>query len=64
MVGWRCMCHSDRETVDLLLLHCPTTNELWSFVFRMFHVQWVMPRSVMDLLFGWCNWFGKHHSDI
>ena len=64
MVGWRCMCHSDGETVDHLLLHCPATNELWSFVFCMFHIQWVMPWSVMDLLFGWRNWFGKHHSDI
>ena len=23
-----------------------------------------MPQSVRDLLFGWRNWFGKHHSDI
>ena len=37
---------------------------LWSFLFRLFHVTWVVPRSVKDLVFGWCNWFGKHHSDI
>ena len=64
MVGWCCMCRLDGETVDHLLLHYPGTNELWSFVFCMFHIQWVMPWSVMDLLFGWRNWFGKHHSDI
>ena len=25
----------------------------------MFGIQWVMPSSVADLLFGWGNWFGK-----
>ena len=26
----------------------------------MFGIQWVMPSSVVDLLFDWRNWFGKH----
>ena len=26
----------------------------------MFGIQWVMTSSVVDLLFGWRNWFGKH----
>jgi hypothetical protein len=63
MVG-RCLCCSDGETVDHLLLHCPISHVLWSFLFRSFHVNWVAPRSVKDLFFGWRNWFGKHHSDI
>uniref|UniRef100_A0A2N9HZV7 Thioredoxin domain-containing protein n=1 Tax=Fagus sylvatica TaxID=28930 RepID=A0A2N9HZV7_FAGSY len=37
---------------------------LWNYVFQAFHVQWVLPRSVLDLLFGWRNWFGRHHSHI
>ena len=26
--------------------------------------HWVLPWRVVDLLFGWRNWFGKHHSHI
>uniref|UniRef100_A0A2N9IL89 Reverse transcriptase zinc-binding domain-containing protein n=1 Tax=Fagus sylvatica TaxID=28930 RepID=A0A2N9IL89_FAGSY len=64
MVSQCCLCCSDGETVNHLLLHCPFSHGLWSFLFRSFHVNWVMPRSVKDLLFGWRIWFGKHHSDI
>ena len=64
MVSRCCLCCSDGETVDHLLLHCSFSHGLWSFLFRSFHVNWVMPRNVKDLLFGWRNWFGKHHSDI
>uniref|UniRef100_A0A2N9GN59 Reverse transcriptase domain-containing protein n=1 Tax=Fagus sylvatica TaxID=28930 RepID=A0A2N9GN59_FAGSY len=64
MVSRCCLCCSDGETVDHLLLHCPISHVLWSFLFRSFHVTWVVPRSVKDLFFGWRNWFGKHHSDI
>ena len=64
MVGRCCLCCSDGETVDHLLLHCPSSHVLWSFLFRSFHVNWVIPRNVKELLFGWHNWFGKHHYDI
>jgi hypothetical protein len=37
---------------------------LWSFIFKAFHIQWVLPQRVLDLLVGWRNWFGKHHSSI
>jgi hypothetical protein len=64
MVGQCYLCCSDGETVDRLLLHNPFSPVLRRFLFRWFHVNWVIPRSVKDLLFGWRNWFGKHHSDI
>ena len=64
MVSRCCLCCFEGETVDHLLLLCPISYVLWSFLFRSFHVAWVIPRSVKDLLFGWRNWFGKHHSDI
>ena len=60
LVGWCCMsCHSG-ETVNHPLLCCDVAQALWSEVFQMFGIQWVMPSSVADLLFGWRNWFGKH----
>jgi hypothetical protein len=64
MVGWCCMCKRDGETVDHLLIHCAAVHVLWNYVFQAFHMQWVLPRSVVDLLFGWRNWFGRHHSHI
>jgi hypothetical protein len=64
MAGWCCMCCCDGETVDHLLLHCSAVQKLWNYVFLTFRVHWVLPRQVADLLFGWHNWFGKHHSHI
>ena len=64
MAGWCCMCCCDGESIDHLLLHCNFTHMLWSFVFKAFHIQWVLPQRVLDLLAGWWNWFGKHHSSI
>jgi hypothetical protein len=64
MARWCCMCRCEGEIVDHLLLHCSAAQKLWNFVFVGFHVHWVLPRQVVDLLFGWCNWFGKHHSHI
>ena len=53
MVSWCCMCHCSKETVDHLLIHCNMAFELWSFIFRMFGVQWVLQENVLDLLCGW-----------
>ena len=53
------MCGSVGETVDQLFLHCGVVREIWSFVFRSFGVVWVLPERIMELLFGWWNWFAK-----
>ena len=52
------------EMVDHLLLHCGKSHRLWSLVFRSFGISWVLPRSVVDTLFGWWNWPGKYSSSI
>ena len=41
--------------VDYLLLHCGVAMEVWSFVFRSFGVNKVLPGRVVELLFGWWN---------
>ncbi len=51
MAGWCCMCCCDGETVDHLLMHYTTAYAIWSFVFKSFGIQWVMPQRVLDLLF-------------
>uniref|UniRef100_A0A2N9G322 Vacuolar protein sorting-associated protein 13 VPS13 adaptor binding domain-containing protein n=2 Tax=Fagus sylvatica TaxID=28930 RepID=A0A2N9G322_FAGSY len=43
------------ETVDHLLLY-------WSFVLRSFGVDWVLPKKVVELLFGWWSLFGKEEA--
>ena len=47
-----------------LLLHCPMAREVWSYIFRLFGVDWVMSGSVLDHVAGWRNWFGKHYSEV
>ena len=54
-MGWCCMCRCSGETVDHLLIHYIDTMDLWSFVFRPFGIQWVLPEKVIDLMFGWKN---------
>ena len=38
--------------------------QLWMYMIRLFEIDWVMPGSVVDLLFCWYHWLGKHSSDI
>uniref|UniRef100_A0A2N9FC99 Reverse transcriptase domain-containing protein n=1 Tax=Fagus sylvatica TaxID=28930 RepID=A0A2N9FC99_FAGSY len=64
LAGWCCMCKSADETVDHLLLHCRMARHLCNFVFQFVGVDWVLPLTVSDLLFGWRNWFGKRSSGI
>ena len=32
LTTWCCMCCCDGESVDHLLLHCPVTHSLWTFI--------------------------------
>ena len=59
---WCCMCKRSGEDVDHLFLHCSVAMELWSLVFGLFGVQWVMPRSVIDLFWSWMGNRGRHSS--
>ena len=64
MAGWCCMCRGAGETLDYLLLHCGVVREVWSFVLQTFGISWVFPDRVIELLFGWWNWFGKSSSGV
>jgi hypothetical protein len=52
------MCKKKGESIDHLLLHCDAARELWSFMFSLFGVEWVMPQTVLDLLTTWGAFFG------
>ena len=62
ILDWCCMCKKGRETVDHLFLHCPFAWEIWSMVFDLFGVCWVMPCSILELLECWQGNFGKHRN--
>lgn len=59
-----CLCCCDEETMDHLLLYCKFANALWSEVFLMFGIQWMMSRTVVSLLCAWENYLGIHPSSI
>ena len=48
------------ESVDHLLLHCSIAWELWSLVFCLFGIRWVMPHTVLELFEAWQGKFAWH----
>ncbi|XP_075654696.1 uncharacterized protein LOC142624842 [Castanea sativa] len=64
LVNWRCLCRRDEETVDHILLHCQFASALWCEVLIMFGVQWVMPDTIVSLLFAWRNRLGTNSSKV
>ena len=59
-----CMCCSNEESVDHLLISCPVAHSLQMYMPRLFGINWVMPGSVADLFFCWHHWLRKHNFDI
>jgi hypothetical protein len=45
-------------SIGHLLLHCTLAQTLWSLVFCLFGISWVMPAQVTELLAGWICDFG------
>ena len=56
VLDWCCMCKRCVESVDHLLLHCPIAYKLWSMVFGLFGINWVMLERVIELF---ASWLGK-----
>ena len=53
VLDWCFMCKKAGESVDHLLLHCDYARELWSFIFCIVGLHWVMSGKVSDLLACW-----------
>lgn len=47
------MCKGSGESVNHLMLHCPVATELWSLVFGLLNIYWVMPRSLKEMFLSW-----------
>ena len=64
LVNHCCMCCCNAESVDHLLHFCPIAHSLWMYMLQLFGINWVIPGLVVDLLFCWYHWLGKHSFDI
>ena len=51
------MCKHSGESPNHLLLHCEIAQSLWSMVFCLFRVVWVMPGSVVEVMASWMGSF-------
>jgi hypothetical protein len=49
VVEWCCM-YKTRKSIDHLFHHCEVARELWSTMFSLFGVEWVMPRNVVRVV--------------
>ena len=45
ILDWCCLCKSNGESVDHLLLHFPIVFELWSMMFNLFGIYWAMLKT-------------------
>ena len=64
IADWCCMCRGNGGNIGHLLLRCLIATGLRQYVFCTFGAQWVLSANVMDLLFAWRNWYGKHSSSV
>ena len=61
VLDWCYMCKRFGESVDHLLLLCPIAWELWSLVFCLFGIHWVMPHIVLEFE-SWQGKFVRHRN--
>ena len=61
VLDWCYMCKRCGKSMYHLLLHCSIDWELWSLVFCLFGIQWVMPHTVLELFEAWQWKFTRHH---
>jgi hypothetical protein len=62
VIEWCCLCKKNGESIDHLLLHCEVARDLWSYVLILFGVEWVMLRTVLELLNSWEAAIGCGHA--
>jgi hypothetical protein len=61
VVDWYCICKKGGESNNHLFLHCEVVRDLWSSLFYLFGVDWVMPRRLRELLVCWSSQMGNHN---
>jgi hypothetical protein len=59
VLQWCCLCKNSGESIENLLLHFEVAIELWSVIFQLFGVAWVMPLSVCECSRSWRSQYGN-----
>jgi len=54
------MCKKNGKSIDHLL-HCDVARVVWYSFYSLFGVEWVIPRSMLDLLSSWGTLLGRGH---
>lgn len=54
-VSWCFMCKESREDMVHLLLNCWVAASIWGKLLRLFGIEWVMPRTMKEILFSWAH---------
>ena len=50
----RCpLCHKDEESLEHLLIHCPTVWGIWVAIISLLGMDWVSPLPAKDLMMEW-----------
>ena len=53
-----------QEYVDHLLIYCMYAHSVWTFVFCLLGVSWVLSKQVVELFACWKGGFGCHWSVV
>ena len=53
LVNTCALCKEKLESIDHIFLHCAMARIIWSLVFSLFGIPWVISASVWDTLLGW-----------
>lgn len=62
IVDWCYMDKNSRESVEHCILHCKVARDIRSFVWTLFGVSRVMPRTVAQMSSSWRGTFQKHRN--
>ena len=49
------LCQEAEESLDHLLIHCPTTWGLWATLISLLGMVWACPLLAKDLMFEWAT---------
>lgn len=58
MVNWCYLCKKAAESCNHILLLCPLAYELWTIVYALTEINWVMVGTIKDETWVWegiCN---------
>lgn len=53
MVNGCCMCKCQAETCSHLLLFCSVVQHIWSMIFGLLGVNWIMTGSIREEIWAW-----------